>query len=130
MTPAGFLGMAMDLHALASRLGSFAEVREWDQFHSPKNLAMALVVEASELLEHFQWLSEPQSSSLSQTDRDEVSEEIADILIYLVRLADKLDIDIPTAVDRKLEINEKKYPADKVRGSADKYTKYEKDEKG
>ncbi|WP_405236085.1 nucleotide pyrophosphohydrolase [Lentisalinibacter orientalis] len=91
---------------------------------------MALAVEASELLECFQWMSEEQSFSLAQGELEAVSEEIADILIYLIRLADKLDIDIPTAVDRKLEINEKKYPADKVRGSADKYTKYEHDEKG
>ncbi|WP_405230364.1 nucleotide pyrophosphohydrolase [Lentisalinibacter sediminis] len=120
----------MDLDALASTLADFAGARDWDQFHSPKNLAMALVVETGELLEYFQWLSEEQSFSLSQDDRNTVSEEVADILIYLVRLADKLDIDIPTAVERKLAINEKKYPADKVRGSADKYTKYEQDEKG
>src|SRR6056297_1863913 len=120
----------IDLARLRTRLTVFAERRDWVKFHSPKNLAIALTVEASELLEHFQWVSEQQSFSLNQDDSDAVSQEIADILIYLVRLADKLDIDIPTAVDRKLEINEKKYPADKVRGSADKYTKYEQDEKG
>jgi len=120
----------MDWAKLRERLADFANQRDWDQFHSPKNLAIALSVETAELLEHFQWVSEEKSSNLEMGEREAVSEEIADVLIYLVRLANKLDIDIPTAVDRKLKVNEKKYPADKVRGSAAKYTKYEKDEKG
>lgn len=106
------------------KLRDFAEERDWDQFHSPKNLAMALNVEAAELLEHFQWLTEPQSASLNAETLNEVAEEIADIQLYLMRLADKLGVDIVAASLAKIEKNAKKYPADKVRGSSKKYTKY------
>lgn len=114
--------MADDLLQLRDSLRRFAAERDWDQFHSPKNLAAALTVEASELLEHFQWLTEDQSRSLSPETIALVREEIADVLLYLLRLADKLDIDPVTAAKDKLIRNAQKYPADKARGSAKKYT--------
>ncbi len=118
-----------DLNDIKQRLRDFAEARDWDQFHSPKNLSMALMAEAGELLEHFQWLTEAQSSDLSPEVREQVAQEIADVQVYLVRLADKLDIDILEAVDRKMEVNEQKYPAEQVRGRAEKYTAYRKQKK-
>ena len=113
------------LEKIKMRLRQFADERDWDQFHSPKNLAMALIVEAAELVEHFQWLSEKQSRKLPADKLAEVEQEIADIQIYLIRLADKLGIDMEKAVNAKIELNEKKYPADKVRGSAVKYNDYD-----
>lgn len=110
---------------LKERVRQFASERDWDQFHSPKNLSMALIVEAAELVEHFQWLSEEQSGNLTSEKLAEIELEIADVQIYLVRLADKLQINLIAAVDKKLVINEKKYPVDKVRGSSKKYTEYE-----
>jgi NTP pyrophosphatase (non-canonical NTP hydrolase) len=110
-----------DLISLRDELRRFAAERDWDQFHSPKNLASALVVEAAELLEPFQWLTEEQSRSLSTEQLDAVREEIADVLIYLVRLADKLNIDPLAASKAKVAKNAEKYPAEKVRGSARKY---------
>lgn len=113
-----------DLAALRDRLRAFAAERDWEQFHSPKNLAIALSVEAAELLEHFQWLTGPESESLSPDTRAEVEAELADVLIYLVRLADRLDVDLLDAAARKMVVNARKYPADEVRGRADKYTAY------
>lgn len=106
------------------QLREFAEQRDWDQFHSPKNLAMALNVEAAELLEHFQWLTEQQSSVLDTETLNEVADEIADIQVYLIRIADKLGVDIVTTTLAKIEKNAEKYPSDKVRGQSKKYTKY------
>ncbi len=100
----------MDVKALQQRLRQFADERDWQQFHSPKNLSMALMVEAAELLEHFQWLTEIESSSPDSVNRHEVAAEIADIQIYLAMLADKLDVDIEKAVYNKLEANATKYP--------------------
>jgi NTP pyrophosphatase (non-canonical NTP hydrolase) len=85
---------------------------------------MALSVEVAELAEHFQWLTEEQSRALSSEEKQRVAEEVADVLIYLVRLADKLGVDIGEAVTGKMEVNAQKYPADKVRGKSDKYTRY------
>ncbi|MDZ7669462.1 MAG: nucleotide pyrophosphohydrolase [Gammaproteobacteria bacterium] len=110
----------LDIAALQQSLRRFAAERDWDQFHSPKNLAMALSVEAAELVEIFQWLTEVQSAELDEPTCASVAEEIADVQIYLARLADRLDIDIPKAVEKKLALNARKYPADKVRGSAAK----------
>jgi dCTP diphosphatase len=110
------------LEQIKIRLREFAAERDWDQVHSPKNLAMALIVEAAELVEHFQWLTEDQSQTLPPEKLAEVEQEIADIQIYLIRLADKLGVDMEKAVNAKIELNEKKYPADKVRGSAAKYS--------
>ncbi len=116
--------MTDELEQLKKRWRVFAAERDWEQFHSPKNLSMALIAEAAELVEHFQWLTEKQSSELAGTKLQEVEHVIADIQIYLVRIADKLNIDVLDAVRNKIALNEQKYPADKVRGSARKYTEY------
>ncbi len=112
------------LDALRERLKHFARERDWEQFHSPKNLSMALIVEAAELCEHFQWLTEQESMNLNAEKLAKVSEELADILIYLIRLADRLGIDLIKETYRKIEINELKYPVQKVKGRANKYTEY------
>ncbi len=112
------------LDQIKEQLRMFAADRDWDQFHSPKNLSMALIAEAAELVEHFQWMTEEQSNSLSPEKLAEIELEIADVQIYLVRLADKLQLDLMAAVEKKLAVNEKKYPASKVRGSSKKYTEY------
>ena len=104
------------LAELQRRLAEFAAARDWDQFHSPKNLAMALAVEAAELVEEFQWLTEEQSRALDPERRERVRLEAADVLIYLLRLADKLEIDLLRAADDKIAQNEQKYPADRFRG--------------
>jgi len=111
-----------ELEILREQLRAFAAERDWEQFHSPKNLAMALSVEAAELLEHFQWLSEEQSKRLPPASLAAVSEETADVLLYLIRLCDKLDIDLVAAAQRKIASNAVKYPPDKARGTARKYT--------
>ena len=103
--------MDSDLKLLTQALRDFAQARDWEQFHSPKNLAAALSVEAAELLEHFQWLTEAQSRSLPADKRAEVGTEIADVLLYLLQLADKLDIDVVEAARSKMLLNAKKYPA-------------------
>jgi len=108
------------LDDLRNQLREFARARDWEQFHSPKNVAMAMIVEAAELVEHFQWLTEAQSQALEPEKREQVAQELADVFLYLVRLADRLDIDLMDAAQRKLVINAQKYPADKVRGSAKK----------
>lgn len=111
-----------DLESLRDQLRTFAAERDWDQFHSPKNLAAALAVEASELLEHFQWLTEAQSQQLSPEALDEVRTEVADVLLYLIRISDKLGIDLIEAASAKIVLNAKKYPVEKARGSSKKYT--------
>lgn len=116
-----------DLNQLQAYLRQFAKDRDWDQFHSPKNLSMALSVEVSELLENFQWLTEEQSHTLDQQQRAAVADEIADVQMYLARLADKLDINIGEAIEQKIVKNEAKYPAEKVKGSSKKYTQYDQD---
>ena len=113
------------IEVLRDRLRAFALERDWDQFHTPKNLSMALIAEAAELVEHFQWVDGAKSHLLEEKLRPSVEEEIADIFIYLVRIADKLNIDLYDAAERKIAINARKYPADRVRGSAKKYTEYE-----
>jgi dCTP diphosphatase len=112
-----------DLRALRDRLDRFVAERDWDQFHTPKNLAMALIAEAAELLEHFQWLTPEESRALPETVRAEVELEIADVLLFLLRLCDKLDIDPLQAATKKLDLNARKYPVDKARGRATKYDK-------
>ena len=114
-----------DLSEIKHRLREFAQVRDWEQFHSPKNLSMALSVEVSEIVEHFQWLTEEQSKNLPKDKLAEVETELADTLIYLIRLADKLDIDLLQAAKNKIEINEQKYPVEKSKGSAKKYTEFD-----
>ncbi|MBX5462094.1 MAG: nucleotide pyrophosphohydrolase [Steroidobacteraceae bacterium] len=112
------------LAALAQRLRDFAAERDWDQFHSPKNLAMALVGEAGELAAEFQWLTEEQSRAPDAAQLARIRAECADVLNYLVRLADKLDIDLIAAAHEKIDDNARRYPAEKVRGRANKYTEY------
>ena len=109
------------LFELRDALRAFATERDWDQFHSPRNLATALAVEAAELLEPFQWLTEEQGRNLDAGTRAAVEEELADVLLYLVRLADKLEVDLHAAACAKIVKNAGKYPADKARGSSRKY---------
>ena len=113
------------LRALQQRLAEFAAERDWQQFHSPKNLAMALSVEAAELLEEFQWLTEEQSRQLDAERRERVRLELADVFIYLLRIADTLGVDLLRAADDKIVLNERKYPAERVRGDSRKYTDYD-----
>ena len=110
------------LRALRDALRRFAAERDWERFHSPKNLAVALSVEAAELLEPFQWLTDEQSAALSPETRARVSEEVADVLLYLIRLADRLDLDLVACANEKLRRNAEKYPIEKARGNAKKYT--------
>ena len=111
-----------ELEDLRERLRAFAAARDWGQFHSPKNLAMALSAEAGELLEVFQWLTEAQSRSLPPDAHAAASEEVADVLLYLIRLCDELGIDPIAAAQRKLVANAEKYPVDKARGNSRKHT--------
>ena len=123
----GFLGVKVKMQSLEDirqGVAKFAKERDWDQFHSPKNLTMALSVEVAELMEHFQWLSEEQSRNLDDETLKEVAKELADVQVYVVRLADRLNIDLFNAVTTKMQENAQKYPADKVRGSAKKYNQY------
>ena len=112
------------LDQLAGELESFAKERDWNQFHTPKNLAMALTAEAGELLEIFQWLTPEQSRSLDRKKQEELADELGDILIYLVRLSSVSGIDLLGAARAKLEKNKQKYPAPKVKGDPRKYTEY------
>jgi NTP pyrophosphatase (non-canonical NTP hydrolase) len=109
---------------LTHRLRAFALERDWDRFHSPKNLAMALTSEAGELAAEFQWLTEAESQNLDPECMARVQQEAADVLLYLVRLADKLQFDLVDAAHRKIDLNAERYPADQVRGSARKYNQY------
>jgi NTP pyrophosphatase (non-canonical NTP hydrolase) len=113
-----------DLAQLRAIVRQFVDERDWDQFHSPKNLASALTVEAAELLEHFQWLQSGSAEELGAAKLLEVRHEMADVLVYLVRLADKLDVDLFAAVQEKMVLNRAKYPAEQVRGDARKYDEY------
>lgn len=115
------MSMTDSLADLARQLDRFAKDRDWQQFHSPKNLASALVVEAGELLEHFQWLTEEQSRSLSPDEREAAGAEVADVLLYLIQLASALGIDPIAAAQAKLKLNAQKYPVGLARGSRAKY---------
>src|SRR5215211_2723416 len=110
---------------LRNAISAFISERDWEQFHSPKNLAMALSVEVAEVIEHFQWLTEEQSKNLPTEKLTELREEIGDVMIYLTELAEKLGIDPVEAAKAKVEINGKKYPATLVKGKAAKYTEYQ-----
>jgi dCTP diphosphatase len=110
------------LTRLRDRLRDFAAARDWNQFHLPKNLAIALSVEAAELLEHFQWVSDKDSQSMPLEKLGKIDEEMADVFLYLIRLADVLNVDLIRVADRKIEVNAQKYPVEKARGSAKKYT--------
>lgn len=113
------------LDDLNAKLLAFARERDWEQFHSPKNLSMALAGEAGELLEHFQWLSEEHSARLDAEKKDRVALEMADILIYLIRLAERLDVDLVDAAYRKIALNQARYPTEQVRGDARRAEEYD-----
>lgn len=115
-----FFFMINSLDDLAAALKRFADERDWEQFHSPKNLAMALSVEVAELTEHFQWLTQQQSMKLTPNKKQEVSEELADVLIYLVRLADRLDVDLLAEAEKKVKRNAEKYPVNSSKGHSDR----------
>jgi NTP pyrophosphatase (non-canonical NTP hydrolase) len=114
-----------DLVRLRDMVREFVAERDWDQFHTPKNLSAALSVEAAELLEHFQWLQQGERLELGDVKLQQVRHELADVLFYLIRLADRLDVDLDAAMQEKMVLNREKYPADKVRGDARKYNEYD-----
>ena len=116
---------ALDVDGLQRRLRAFADARDWERFHSPKNLAMAVASEAGELVDVFQWLTEEESRHLSDENIQRATEEIADVLIYLLRLGDQLGIDFGKAIDEKIELNERKYPVDLAKGNSTKYNRRE-----
>lgn len=116
--------MPTDIQALQQALREFARERDWEQFHSPRNLATALSVEAAELLEHFQWLTDEQSQALAPDKVEAIGAEVADVLLYLLQLADQLGIDPIQAARSKLEVNARKYPVELARGSSAKYTDF------
>ena len=111
------------LERLTRELQKFAAERDWEQFHNPKNLAIAMIAEAGELIEHFQWLTLEEAENLTPETRDAVALEAADVLLFLLRLCDRLGIDLADAAHRKMALNAEKYPIDKARGRSDKYDK-------
>ncbi len=117
--------MADSLDDLRARINTFVAERDWAQFHTPKNLAMAMIVEAAELVEQFQWDTPMDSQHLTPEKREAVSHELADTFVYLLRIAEVLKIDLIAATNQKIELNALKYPVEKARGSNAKYTKYE-----
>ena len=114
--------MTPELESLIATLRQFARERDWEQFHSPKNLACALAVEAGELLEHFQWLPEEQSRELPAEKMAQVAAELADVFLYLLQLSDTLGVDLISAAEQKIVANAAKYPVDRSRGNSKKYT--------
>jgi dCTP diphosphatase len=114
------------LEKLKATLQAFVEARDWAQFHSPKNLAMAMIVEAAELVEHFQWDTEAASFELRPEKREQVSHELADTFVYLLRISQVLNIDLIAAANAKIILNGQKYPVEKARGKNNKYTDYQK----
>lgn len=117
--------MSDSLTGLKQKLQAFVDERDWAQFHSPKNLAMAMIVEAAELVEHFQWDTESESRQLTTEKREQVSHELADTFVYLLRISQVLDIDLIQAANDKIALNAKKYPVEKARGKNNKYTDYQ-----
>ncbi|OAM53392.1 nucleotide pyrophosphohydrolase [Methylovorus sp. MM2] len=117
--------MSDSLAELRAKINAFVHERDWEQFHSPKNLAMAMIVEAAELVEHFQWDTLEDSYQLTPEKREQVSHELADTFVYLLRIAEVLKIDLLHAANAKILLSAKKYPVDKARGSNAKYTKYQ-----
>jgi dCTP diphosphatase len=114
------------LENLRNRINSFVAERDWAQFHSPKNLAMAMIVEAAELVEQFQWDTPQESQQLTPEKRTAVSHELADTFVYLLRIAEVLEIDLIAATNKKIDLNAEKYPVEKAKGSNAKYTEYQK----
>lgn len=116
-----------DLEHLTEKIRRFRDARDWAQFHNPKDMAIALSLEAGELLEHFLWKAPDEVEARVESHREEITDEVADIAIYLFELADNLGIDLATAIEQKIEKNDAKYPAEQVRGSSKKYTEYPAD---
>ncbi|MDP3210726.1 MAG: nucleotide pyrophosphohydrolase [Methylotenera sp.] len=116
--------MADSLDALRARVNNFVTERDWAQFHSPKNLAMAMIVEAGEVVEHFQWMTEQESRQLDAQTKEQVGQELSDTLVYLLRIAEVCGIDLIEAANKKIDLNAQKYPVDKCKGSNAKYTNY------
>ncbi len=110
---------------LRARVNQFVEARDWAQFHSPKNLAMAMIVEAGEVVEHFQWMTEAESRDLDAEQKEQVGQELSDTFVYLLRIAEVCGIDLIAAANQKIDLNAKKYPVEKAKGSNAKYTTYE-----
>lgn len=110
---------------LRQRINAFVEARDWAQFHSPKNLAMSMIVEAAEVVEHFQWMTEQESRQLDTETKEKVGQELADTFVYLMRIAEVCGIDLIQATNAKIDLNAQKYPVEKCKGSNDKYTKYQ-----
>ena len=117
--------MSDSLTNLRHRIDEFVQERDWAQFHTPKNLSMAMIVEAAELVEHFQWNTPEESLQLTPEKREAVSHELADTFVYLLRIAEVLNIDLIEAANAKIDLNAKKYPVEKARGSNAKYTEYQ-----
>ena len=111
-----------DIKALTEKIKQFRDERDWKQFHNHKDMALSLVLEAAEVLEHFQWKSPEEVASYAKTHKDEIAEELADVAMYLFELADNLNVDLPRAIGNKLAKNAAKYPVEKARGTAKKYT--------
>jgi NTP pyrophosphatase (non-canonical NTP hydrolase) len=116
--------MADSLDALRARVNNFVTERDWAQFHSPKNLAMAMIVEAGEVVEHFQWMTEQESRHLDAETKEQVGQELSDTLVYLLRIAEVCGIDLIEAANKKIDLNAQKYPVEKCKGSNAKYTSY------
>jgi dCTP diphosphatase len=117
--------MSDSLNELRGRINQFVRERDWEQFHSPKNLAMAMIVEAAEVVEHFQWDTPEESARFDDEKREQVAHELADTFVYLLRIAEVTGIDLIAAANRKIDLNAQKYPVEKARGSNAKYTAYE-----
>lgn len=113
------------LESLKARVNQFVDERDWAQFHSPKNLAMAMIVEAGEVVEHFQWMTEQESKHLDTEKKEQVGQELSDTFVYLLRIAEVCGIDLIEAANKKIDLNAEKYPIEKVKGSNAKYTEYE-----
>ena len=110
-----------EIEEIRRRIRAFRDAREWMQFHNPKNLACSVAIEAAELLEHFQWATPEQSEAVGRERREAISDEIADVAIYLIELADNLEIDFVEAIHKKLDLNDARYPTEKAKGSSKKY---------
>lgn len=117
--------MADSLDVLRARVNTFVTERDWEQFHSPKNLAMAMIVEAGEVVEHFQWMTEDESRNLDAETKEQVGQELSDTLVYLLRIAEVCGIDLIEAANKKIDLNAQKYPVEKCKGSNAKYSAYE-----
>ncbi len=117
--------MSDSLNELRTRVNTFVEERDWTQFHSPKNLAMAMIVEAGEVVEHFQWMTEQESKNLNAETREQVGQELSDTFVYLLRIAEVCGVDLIEATNKKIDLNAKKYPIEKCKGSNAKYTDYQ-----